>query len=133
MLWIGDGYGGMVVAGGRKALVGKIHKHSPEAGAGSSTKHQRSDKEGVEMGDADVVASTVTFEETNPNGSPKTETVALSSITNEETEDADRNQPSIDSFIDAAGRFLEGFLANANLSKDFIKRGGLLHNWIMGL
>ena len=122
-----------MVAGGKKALIGKIHKHSPEAGAGSSTKHQRSDKKGVEMGDAVVVASTVSFEETNPKGLPKTETAALSSITNEETKDADRSQPSIDNFIDAAGRFLEGFLANANLSKHFIKCGGLLLNWIMRL
>jgi len=124
-LWIEDGYGGMVVAGGRKALVGKIHKQSPETGTGSLTKPQRSDEEDVEIGDADVVASTVTFEETGSDGSPKTEVVALSDIINEEAEDVDRNQPSIVNFIDAAGRFLEGFLENANLSKDFIKRGGL--------
>ncbi|CAZ79591.1 unnamed protein product [Tuber melanosporum] len=98
-LWIEDGYGGMVVAGGRKSLIGRIHKHSSEAGVGSSTKSQGNDGEDVEMGDADAVVSTA--------------------------EDADRNQPSIVNFIDAAGRFLEGFLANANLSKDFIKREGL--------
>lgn len=124
-LWIEDGCGGMVVAGGREALVGKIHKHSPEAGAGSSTKPQGNDEEDVEMGDADVEASTITFGETSPDGASKTEVVALSDIIDEEAEDADRSQPSIVNFIDAAGRFLEGFLANANLSKDFIKRGGL--------
>ena len=41
-LWIEDGHGEMVVAGGRKELVGKIYNHSREAGAGiaagSSTK-----------------------------------------------------------------------------------------------
>jgi len=77
------------------------------------------------MGDADVVASTVTFEEASPDGSPKNEVVALSDIIDEEARDADRNQPSIVNFIDAAGRFLEGFLANANFSMDFVKRGGL--------
>ena len=122
-----------MVARGRKALVGKIHKFSPDAGSGSSTKYERSDKQDVEIGDADVVASTVSFEETSPDGSPKTESVALSSIINEETEDVDRNQPSIVNFIDATGRFLEGFLAKENLSKNFIKRRGLLLNWIMGL
>ena len=75
----------------RKALVGKILEHSPEAGAGLSPKPQRSDGEDVEMGDADVVASTVTFEETSPDGSPETEVVPLSDITDEEAEDADRN------------------------------------------
>ena len=124
-LWIEDGYGEMVVAGGRKELVGKIRNHSREAGAGSSTKPQRSDEEDVEMGDADDVASMVTFEETSPDGSPKTEVVALSDIIDEEAVYADRNKPSIDNFIDAAGRAPEEFLANANLSKDFIKRGGL--------
>ena len=28
-LWIEDRHGGMVVAGGRKELVGKIHKYIP--------------------------------------------------------------------------------------------------------
>ena len=129
--WIEDGYGGMVVAGGRKELVGKIRNHSREAGAGSSTKPQRSDEEDVEMGDADDVASMVTFEETSPDGSPKTEVVALSDIIDEEAVYADRNKPSIDNFIDAAGRAPEEFLANANLSKDFIKRGGL--DFLLGL
>ena len=55
-------------------------KHSLEPGAGSSTKPQRSDEEDVEMGDANDVASIVTFEETSPDGSPKTEVVALSDI-----------------------------------------------------
>ena len=122
-LWIEDGYGGMVVSGGRKALVRKIRNYSPETGAGSSTKPQRSDEKGVEMGDADVVALTVPFEEPSRDGSPKTKVVALSDIINEEAEDADGNQPSIINFIDAAGRFLEGFLAKENLSKDFIKCG----------
>ncbi|RPB00949.1 hypothetical protein L873DRAFT_1678406 [Choiromyces venosus 120613-1] len=124
-LWIEDGYGGMVVAGGRKALVGGIHKHSLEPAAGSSAKSQGGDEEDVEMGDADVVLPTLTFGETSPDGAPKDEVVALSDIIDEDAEDADKNQPSIVNFIDAAGRFLEGFLANANLSKDFIKRGGL--------
>ncbi|PWW73889.1 hypothetical protein C7212DRAFT_213953 [Tuber magnatum] len=124
-LWIEDGCGGMVVAGGRKALVGRIHEHSPEAGVGSSTRSQGSDGEDVEMGDADVVVSTVTLGGASPDGAPKVEVVTLSDIIDEEAEDADRSQPSIVNFIDAAGRFLEGFLANANLSKDFIKRGGL--------
>ena len=120
-----DGYGGMVVAGGRKALVGKIRNHSPETGAGSSTKPQRSDEEDVEMEDADVVALTVPFEEPIRDGSPKTNVVALSDIIDEEAEDADRNQPSIVNFIDAVSRFLEGFLAKENRSKDFIKCGSL--------
>ena len=77
------------------------------------------------MGDAKVVASMVTFEETSSDCSPKTEVVALSDIIDEEAEDADGNQPSIVNFIDAAGRAPEGFLAKENLSKDFIKRGGL--------
>ncbi|KAG0131066.1 hypothetical protein HOY82DRAFT_349408 [Tuber indicum] len=124
-LWIEDGYGGMVVAGGRKSLIGRIHKHSSEAGVESSTKSQGNDGEDVEMGDADAVVSTVTLGGTSPDGAPKTEVVPLSDIIDEEAEDSDRNQPSIVNFIDAAGRFLEGFLANANLSKEFIKREGL--------
>ena len=115
----------MVVTGGRKELVGKIHNHSREPGAGSPTKPQRSDEEDIEMGDADDVASMVTFEETSPDGSPKTEVVALSDIIDEEAEYADRNKPSIINFIDTAGRAPEGFLASANLSKDFTKRGGI--------
>ena len=72
-------------------------------------KPQKSDKEDVEMGDADVMASTVTFEETGPDSSPKTEVAALSDIIDEEAEDADRNQLSIVNFLDAAGYFWKGF------------------------
>ena len=116
-LWIEDGYGGMVVAEGRKASVGKILNHSPETGSGSSTKPQRSDEKDVEMGDVDVVAFTITFEETTLDDSTKTKVVALSGMIDEEAENADGNQPSSVNFIDAAGTFLEGFLANANLWK----------------
>lgn len=128
-VWVEDGYGGMVVAGGRKALIGggmvKSVGGSVAATAESSKNSQGNDGEDVEMSDADAIAPTVTLGETEPDGTPKGEVVALADIVDEEAEDADKNQPSIANFIDVAARFLEGFLANTNQTKDFIKRGGL--------
>ena len=124
-LWIEEVYGEIVVTRGRNALGGKIHNPSLERGAGSSMKPQRSDEKDVDMGDVDVVAFTATFKETSLDDSTKTKVVALSGMIDEEVEDAGGNQASIVNIIDAAGTFLEGFLAHANLSKDFIKRGSL--------
>lgn len=126
-VWMEDGYGGMVVAGGRKALIGGsgIVKPTEDFVAESSKNSQGNDGEDVEMSDADAMAPTVILGETRPDGAPKGEVVALTDIVDEEAENADKNQPSIANFIDVATRFLEGFLANTNQTKDFIKRGGL--------
>lgn len=126
-VWVEDGCGGMVVAGGRKALIGGdgMAKFAATTRAEGSDNPQGNDGEDVEMSDADAIAPTVTLAETNPDGAPKDEIVALTDIVDEEAEDADKNQPSIATFIDVAARFLEGFLANTNQTKDFIKRGGL--------
>lgn len=122
-VWVEDGCGGMVVAGGRKALIGGdgMVKLATAATAEGSNNSQGNDGEDVEMSDADAIAPTVIL----PDGSPKGEVVSLTDIVDEEAEDADKSQPSIATFIDVAARFLEGFLANTNQTKDFIKRGGL--------
>lgn len=128
-VWIEDGCGGMVVAGGRKALIrgggGAKLMGSSAAATADPKNSQGNDGEDVEMSDADAIAPTVTLGETEPDGAPKGEVVALADIVDEEAEDADKNQPSIANFIDVAARFLEGFLANTNQTKDFIKRDGL--------
>lgn len=126
-VWVEDGCGGMVVAGGRKALIGGDGMIGLAAAttAEGPNNSQGNDGEDVEMSDADAVAPTVTQTETKSDGAPKGEVVSLADIVDEEAEDADKNQPSIATFIDVAARFLEGFLANTNQTKDFIKRGGL--------
>lgn len=126
-VWVEDSCGGMVVAGGRKALIGGdgMIKLAAAATASGPNNSQGNEGEDVEMSDADAVAPTVTQTETKSDGAPKGEVVSLADIVDEEAEDADKNQPSIATFIDVAARFLEGFLANTNQTKDFIKRGGL--------
>lgn len=112
-LWVEDGRGGMIVAGGRASLVGGTPKLSTEL-----CRKPRDNTEDVEMSEADVVGGT------DPS-SAKADVVSLADIVDEEAEDPDKSQPSITNFMDAAARFLEGFLANTNLCKDFIKLGGL--------
>lgn len=126
-VWVEDGCGGMVVAGGRKALIGGdgMVKLVTATAAEGSNNPQGNDGEDVEMSDADATAPTTALAETKLDGLPKGDVVSLTDIVDEEAEDADKNQPSIATFIDVAARFLEGFLANTNQTKDFIKRGGL--------
>ncbi|KAL7269455.1 E3 ubiquitin-protein ligase tom1 [Rhizina undulata] len=124
-VWIEDGHGGIVVAGGRKALIGIGSKDrmikTTETPGGTSAQALR-DSEDIEMSDVDTIHPTITLGSTNQDGSPLGEVVTLADVCDEETDDA---QPSIDDFIDVAAKFLEGFLANLSQTKDFIKRDGL--------
>ena len=130
-VWMGDGKGGTIVAGGRRALVaGDINSFSEYGGSseeGMAVTGTKNEEEDVEMTDADpVVPTPVAHREQEPDGSPKAEVVYLSDVDDDEaTVDAPKQRPSIATYIDVVARFLETFLQNSAHSKDFIKRGGL--------
>lgn len=129
-VWMGDGKGGTIVAGGRRALVAcDINSISEYGGSeeGMAVTGTKNEEEDIEMTDADpVVPTPVAPREQEPDGSPKAEVVYLSDVDDDEaTADAPKQRPSIATYIDVVARFLETFLQNSAHSKDFIKRGGL--------
>lgn len=130
-VWMDDGKGGTIVAGGRRALVGS--NATSLSGTGSSEEGMaitgsKCEEEDIEMTDADpMVPTPVAPREQEPDGSPKGEIVYLGEVIDDDETPADgsKQPPSIATYIDVVARFLEAFLQNSAHSKDFIKRGGL--------
>ncbi|RPB27982.1 hypothetical protein L211DRAFT_476750 [Terfezia boudieri ATCC MYA-4762] len=104
-VWMDDGKGGIIVAGGRRAMVGGNITSPSEVGSSEE----------------------VVLREQEPDGSPKGEIVYLEDVVDDDEAPADgsKQSPSIATYIDVVARFLEAFLQNSTHSKDFIKRGGL--------
>lgn len=129
-VWIDDGRGGTIVAGGRSALVGSNSTSLSEAGSseeGMAATRGKGEEEDIEMIDADpMVPTPVTPREQEPDGSTKGQVYLADVVDDDEAaNDSYKQAPSIATYIDVVARFLEAFLQNSSHSKDFIKRGGL--------
>lgn len=130
-VWMDDGNGGTIVAGGRRAMVGGNVTPPSEVGSseeGMAVTGKKCEEEDVEMTDADpMVPTPVAPREQEPDGLPKEEIVYLENVVEDDEAPADgsKQPPSIATYIDVVARFLEAFLQNSAHSKDFIKRGGL--------
>ncbi|KAA8911552.1 DNA binding protein [Sphaerosporella brunnea] len=127
-VWLDDGKGGLVVSGGRKALVGSTAEEPESKPAGLSREAKGNDDGDVEMSDADTV--TIAIGETHPDGAPVGEVVTVSEICTladlpHEEAGVDPKIPPITDYIDVAARYLEGFITNNTQTRELLQRGGL--------
>jgi E3 ubiquitin-protein ligase HUWE1 len=128
-VWLDDGHGGLVVSGGKGALVGPtatgLAPSQPTEDSSSNNSQPKKGNSGddVEMSDADRVSSVVTMGETQSDGQPVGQVVTLADLPYEG--EGDKNLLPVSDYIDVSARYLEGFITNTTQTRDFLRRGGL--------
>lgn len=117
-IWLEDGSGGLIVSGGRDAIIGKTTKKDDSKGKEAAD----GDVEMTEAGPSDLSAPPV---EIAPTGAPIDKVVTLADVHDDEDEARKGDLLPLTDFIDVAARFLEGFIQNVGQTREFLQRGGL--------
>ncbi|KAI5799845.1 hypothetical protein EDC01DRAFT_764959 [Geopyxis carbonaria] len=124
-IWLDDGYGGLVVSGGRSALVGgTIDGKEAQSSSTAVEESDANETKDVEMSTSHRIVRTVPVGETCPDGAPVGEVVRLEDIYDEESATKEKHL-AITDFIDASARYLEGFIQNSSQTREFLRREGL--------
>lgn len=139
--WVDDGKGGMIVSGGRRAVIGANRSSvqsstvlpvpAPASTLAPDAAPAVSSDGDVQMTEdqastSEVQHETIAIRETD--GSLPNEIVPLESVVDDdeilEPHDASK-EPGISSYVEVTANFLDGFIQNKAHAKDFIEHEGL--------
>lgn len=123
-IWLEDGSGGLVVSGGRNAVIGKPREEN-EAVDAAESKGKSVDTD-VEMGEAGPSEPTgAPVVQVASDGAPVNQVVTLADVYDDEDEAKKGDLIPLTDFIDVAARFLEGLIQNPGQIRDFLQHDGL--------